>query len=45
MLRVAPFTYARVGATASGRPAGDDWLERSALGGSKRSHDPSIAVM
>jgi uncharacterized protein (UPF0548 family) len=30
MLRAAPFTYEEVGATASGRPAGCDWLERSA---------------
>ena len=30
MLRAAPFTYEQVGATASGLPAGYDWLERSA---------------
>jgi uncharacterized protein (UPF0548 family) len=30
MMRAAPFTYEQVGATASGRPAGYDWLERSA---------------
>ncbi|WP_211222115.1 DUF1990 family protein [Nocardioides halotolerans] len=30
MLRAAPFTYDQVGATASDRPAGYDWLERSA---------------
>src|SRR5690242_8704736 len=30
MLRAAPFTYEEVGATASERPAGYDWLERSA---------------
>ena len=29
-LRAAPFTYEHVGATASGRPAGYDWFERSA---------------
>ena len=30
MLRAAPFTYDEVGATARGRQAGYDWLERSA---------------
>jgi uncharacterized protein (UPF0548 family) len=30
MLRAAPFTYQQVGATASRRPAGYDWLDRSA---------------
>jgi uncharacterized protein (UPF0548 family) len=30
MLRAAPFTYEEVGATASGRQPGYDWLERSA---------------
>ena len=30
ILRAAPFSYQHVGATASGRPAGYDWLDRSA---------------
>ena len=30
MLLAAPFTYEEVGATAAGRQAGYDWLERSA---------------
>jgi uncharacterized protein (UPF0548 family) len=29
-LRAAPFTYEEAGATASGRPAGYDWFDRSA---------------
>lgn len=30
LLRAAPLTYEHVGATATGRPEGYDWLERSA---------------
>ena len=30
ILRAAPFTYEQVGATASRRPAGYEWVERSA---------------